>query len=109
LKGTGTREVSDVGKEREARLEQLSIHVTPENVHDGSPTSLGFARLAAEILDEYLKSIDFLLASPSLPALLPGDKEKLEAHQGDFRARREKAQRAVEINLASSLEARPGE
>ena len=98
-------EISEAGKGREARLAQLSAHVTAENMHDGSPTSLEFARLALEILDEYLKSIDFLLASPLLPALPPGDKEKLEAHQVDFRVRREKAQRALEINLARSLEA----
>lgn len=98
--------ISEAGKEREARLAQLSSQVTAENMHDGSPTSLEFAHLAVEILDEYLNSIDFLLASPLLPALSPGNKEKLEAHQVDFRFRREKAQRAVELNLARSLEAR---
>lgn len=97
-------EIFSAGKEREARLAQLSTHVTAENMHDGSPTSLEFARLAVEILDEYLESIDFLLASPLLPALLPGDKERLEAHQADFRVRRAKAQRAVELNLERSLE-----
>ena len=78
-------------------------------MNDGSLRFLEFARLAVEILDEYLKSIDFLLASPFLPALSPGDKEKLEAHQADFRVRREKAQRAVELNLESSVEAKRNE
>lgn len=102
-------ESSAAGREREARLGQLSAQVTPENMHDGSPTSLEFARLAVEILDEYLKSIDFLLASPLLPALPSGNKEKLEAHRTDFVGRREKARRAVELNLERSSEAKAAE
>ena len=102
-------EISDAGKEREARLARLSTQVTAENMNDGSATSLEFARLAVETLDEYLRSIDFLLASPLVPALALADKEKLEAHQADFRVRREKAQRAVDINLAKSVEAGPEE
>jgi len=98
--------ISNAGKEREARLAQLSTQVTAENMHDGSSASLEFARIAVEILDGYLKSIDFLLASPLLPALAQEDKEKLEAHQADFRIRREKAQRAVEINFEKANQAK---
>lgn len=97
-------ETSTAGREREARLAHLSAQVTPENMHDGSPTSLEFARLAVEILDDYLKSIDFLLASPLLPALPSEDIERLEAHRTDFVGRREKAQRALELNLERSSE-----
>ena len=38
--------ISDASKEREARLAQLSAQVSAENMHDGSPTSLEFARSA---------------------------------------------------------------
>lgn len=102
-------EFSAAGKDREARLARLSAQVVAKNMYDGSPTSLEYALLAVEILDEYLKSIDFLLASPLLPALAPGDKEKLEAHQAQFRGRREKAQRAVEINLERSIASKQSE
>lgn len=102
-------EISMAGLEGMTRLEQLAPLVTLENVHDGSQTSLEYARLAVDIFDEYLESIDFLLASPLLPTLPKGDKEKLEAHRVDMWGRRAKAQRAVELNLERSPEARPKE
>jgi hypothetical protein len=91
------------------RLEQLAPLVTLENVHDGSPTSLEYSRLAVDIFDEYLESIDFLLASPLLPTMPKGDKERLEAHRVEMWGRRAKAQRAVELNFEKSLEARTKE
>lgn len=99
-------EISMADIERQARIKELSDQVTSENMHDGSPTSLEFARLAVEIFDGFLESLDFLLASPYLPTLPLKDKEIMEAYAVEIRGRRAKAQRAVEINLQKSVEAK---
>lgn len=88
-------EVSMGGLHGMERLGQLSLLITAENVHDGSPTSREYARLAVKILDQYIEAMDILLASPLLPA---ADREKIEEHKADFVGKREKAQRAVELN-----------
>lgn len=100
-------EVCLASADRQARLEELSALVTVENMHDGSPTSLEFARLAVEIFDEFLDSIDFLLGSRHVSILPLPEKEIMEAYAVDFRVKRAKAQRAVELNLERSIEAPP--
>lgn len=98
-------EICMASTDRQTRLEELSVRVTAENMHDGSATSLEFARLAVEVFDAFLDSIDFLLGSPHVSILPLQEKENMEAYAVEIRGRRAKAQRAVEINLARSLEA----
>lgn len=90
--------ISAKGLERQARLDQLSPLITKENIHDGSETSREYSRLAVEILDEYVATMDALLANPLLSVLPADQREKLEAARTDFLSKRVNAQRAVDLN-----------
>lgn len=90
--------ISAKGLKRQARLAQLSPFITKENIHDGSETSREYSRLAVEILTEYVKAMDALLANPLLSALPAEQRGKLEESRADFSSKRVNAQRAVDLN-----------
>ena len=88
-----------------ARMNDVTPQVIFDDVHDGGQTSLEFAQINLEMWDEYLESIDFLLASPLLPRLPVGEKERLEGLRLETWCQIAKAMRAVELDLERSLEA----
>ena len=100
-------EISPAGLARIARVRELTPLVTFATVHDGSPTSLEFARIEVGILDDILDTVNFMLAHSRHPSLSIREKERLEAHRAKLLGQRTKAQWSVDLNLERSLKVIP--